>query len=495
MNGRDEELLSAYFDGELTGDEQSRAEQLLAENLAAREALDELADVSSRLRQLPRPPAPAGMREDVLRQLRARSALVKTPAADPRSRWRRPAAWIGSVAAGLLIAVFVYQQRPERERGVGPEVAAGTAVAMRESTVQSDGLQPLAPMGAVELDAYHGSPASTAASERFDVVSESLERQPQSPTTLALTNSLFIQDEFRQLVERGEAPVPGKVYSNVSQVDGQIVVTQHRVVDTEQLLGQIQVVLTDNGIVTLPDAVAESASRDQLAADTKQNGRLQAIYVEAPAINFYNAVQQIAQLASVTKVSANTVFGNEFDVARDGAAVEGKLATAGDADKQESQSQRFSASPAAGRESRRRLATNETEAAKPDSRSTGAPTAMPARRSLAHQDQPPAPPQSERQYLYQDLDASAESRSIAAYQVVVPARQELLEELQQQPAAFFDAEQPATAAPAEQSAVAKKAQSKVLQRLCTLPPQGIKAAPADPDRVRAVILLVPEQKP
>ena len=51
MNGRDEELLSAYYDGELPEEERSRAEQLLTDELAARDMLDEVAEVSGWISQ------------------------------------------------------------------------------------------------------------------------------------------------------------------------------------------------------------------------------------------------------------------------------------------------------------------------------------------------------------------------------------------------------------------------------------------------------------
>lgn len=496
MNGRDEELLSAYFDGELTGDEQSRAEQLLAESTVAREALDEFAEVSSRLRDLPRPPAPAGVREDVLRRLRAHSPPVRVPAADSRPRWRRPAAWIGSVAAGLLVAVVGYQQWPEREPAAGRQTPAGTAVAMRDSSVQADGLQPLAPFGAVPgsgvvgLDAYHLNPENAGFRARHAGESEALARQPQNATSLALTNASVIQNEFQLLVERGEAPVPGQMYSGVSQVEGQLVVTQYSVIDTEKLLGQIQFVLTDNGIVTLPDTEADSTLRDRVAADMKEHGRSQAIYVEAPTANFYNAVDQIAQLASVTKVSANTVFVNDINAVSDGLAAEEKPAATDEAEKQ-SESRDFSTAAVAERQSRHD-APSAVAAAKPEPSKDAAAPVPPALASLGYQEQAPTPPpQSERRYLY--FGTPAESSSVAAYQVVVPARRELLEELQQQPQAFFDAEGRA-AAPAEQAAVAKKSQSQVQRRAWNQPAPGIKAAPADSDRIRAVILLVPQQE-
>ncbi|MBN2295003.1 MAG: zf-HC2 domain-containing protein, partial [Pirellulales bacterium] len=48
-----EELLSAYLDGELTAAEKARAEKLLAEDPSAQATLDCLREVSSAVKSLP----------------------------------------------------------------------------------------------------------------------------------------------------------------------------------------------------------------------------------------------------------------------------------------------------------------------------------------------------------------------------------------------------------------------------------------------------------
>jgi len=47
------ELFSAYLDGELTADEQARAEQILATSSSARQMLEELRALSATLQGLP----------------------------------------------------------------------------------------------------------------------------------------------------------------------------------------------------------------------------------------------------------------------------------------------------------------------------------------------------------------------------------------------------------------------------------------------------------
>jgi anti-sigma factor RsiW len=72
LDPQDEERLSAYLDGELSSDEQARVEQLLADEPAARQLLDELRAVSSTLQGLPRTRVPGDLAADVLREIERR---------------------------------------------------------------------------------------------------------------------------------------------------------------------------------------------------------------------------------------------------------------------------------------------------------------------------------------------------------------------------------------------------------------------------------------
>jgi anti-sigma factor RsiW len=138
----DDELLSAYLDGELSEDERARVEQLLAEQPEARQLLDELRALSGGFEALPRHRLEADFASRVLRaaerELLADDSPGDAPAASPQSaasssndvaassarddsirpaerqahkfdwkRWRRPLAWAGAaMAAGLLLMVM-----------------------------------------------------------------------------------------------------------------------------------------------------------------------------------------------------------------------------------------------------------------------------------------------------------------------------------------------------------------------------------------------------
>jgi anti-sigma factor RsiW len=115
----DDELLSAYLDGELAGDDLARAERLLAEQPGSRQLLDDLRTIRDGLRALPGGQLGEGFPQRVLRkaerQLLTESQVSATsPAAHSPARWRNKRPWIyaaASLAAGLLIAVVSWPQR------------------------------------------------------------------------------------------------------------------------------------------------------------------------------------------------------------------------------------------------------------------------------------------------------------------------------------------------------------------------------------------------
>jgi anti-sigma factor RsiW len=121
------ELLSAYLDGELTADERARAERLLATDPAARRLLDELRAVSSRLQALPKETVGEDISERVLRLAERRilgeaagpEGTIGSAAESLVSPWRAVAkrflnrrilAWSG---ATIAVAVYLMFNNPE----------------------------------------------------------------------------------------------------------------------------------------------------------------------------------------------------------------------------------------------------------------------------------------------------------------------------------------------------------------------------------------------
>jgi hypothetical protein len=116
----DDELLSAYLDGALAGDELSRAERLLTERPGSRQLLEELRALGNGLRDLPRSGLGNAFPERVMRKaerelLSGSPAPAVLPADALRSRLRNKRPWIYvaiTMAAGLLVAVFSWPHEP-----------------------------------------------------------------------------------------------------------------------------------------------------------------------------------------------------------------------------------------------------------------------------------------------------------------------------------------------------------------------------------------------
>jgi anti-sigma factor RsiW len=111
----DDELLSAYVDGELTAAERALVEERLRSDPAAAALVEELRTLSSAVKALPRESLGRDLRADVLAEIaRARDDLAKhgptslpPPPMEPRSGLRRGLLWSAlAIAATVLIALF-----------------------------------------------------------------------------------------------------------------------------------------------------------------------------------------------------------------------------------------------------------------------------------------------------------------------------------------------------------------------------------------------------
>lgn len=105
-----DELISAYFDGELSPEERSEVERLLSGNEESQRELNETARLSALLHSFPRETAPAELAANVLRQTDQMPLTAKSVKAGTRGVWRDwkaglLGAAITSLAMCLIIAV------------------------------------------------------------------------------------------------------------------------------------------------------------------------------------------------------------------------------------------------------------------------------------------------------------------------------------------------------------------------------------------------------
>jgi anti-sigma factor RsiW len=151
------ELLSAYLDGELTAEEQARVEQWLAGSPAARQLLEEMRALSATLQSLPAAKIEESLSQRVLRAAERRMLTEPAPlepsapepsAPQPASlsigrRLLQPRLWLWPAAA-LAVGLALWIGGPEtgpnqasRQLARAPEAAKAPAMPAEEPTIQA----------------------------------------------------------------------------------------------------------------------------------------------------------------------------------------------------------------------------------------------------------------------------------------------------------------------------------------------------------------------
>jgi hypothetical protein len=241
-----DELISAYFDGELTGDQRGRAERLLAEDPEARRLWSELQSLRSSLASLPRQSLPAGFAERVLAKAESQATFfpavpigemhavaqrehARRPGLDRwphlRRRLWRPLVYAGAAAAAALL-ITVYRgsdrhiaSRPRRE-GAAPLAAPrhqrleafaskaqpGSRATLPEMTMRaSEAAADVARLPKPEAAAAPSAPASTAHSADEVLVIEGNTASAAGAASfldrLLVENAVHVEQHTTQTVE------------------------------------------------------------------------------------------------------------------------------------------------------------------------------------------------------------------------------------------------------------------------------------------------------
>lgn len=152
----DEELISAYLDGECTDLEAAWVEEQLEASAETRAVLDEVREARAAVRSLPLRDAPADFWERLLavgpdgESVDGRAATVPAPAAPgdlaAQRRRRRPSRWVAAaagVAAAFVIGAVVFVPH---EQSVTPPVATFTQAHAVRSSLQEDAVSALVPL-------------------------------------------------------------------------------------------------------------------------------------------------------------------------------------------------------------------------------------------------------------------------------------------------------------------------------------------------------------
>jgi anti-sigma factor RsiW len=263
MNGRDhEELLSAYHDGELAGEERASVERLLDNDVTAREVLDDMADLSRLLGALPRPAAPPEMHAAVMRQVRQAAptrAAQPQPAARPRRYW----IWSAATVACLLVVVFIVQQN------FNSPSATGVAHNDRDAATPAAVAEQMSPPAS-------GIPPRDERPMARDILPDSLAPPAPVPGDAAAMELSADLKALESAVAGGQRPQIGDVLKNIVHKGERVQIVQYTVVDVVEAFGQAQVLLEQNGIETLTG----DPQRAQGATGAAE--KFYAIYIDAP---------------------------------------------------------------------------------------------------------------------------------------------------------------------------------------------------------------------
>jgi hypothetical protein len=289
------EILSAYHDGELTGEERAAAERLLEESVEAREALEDMAEVSDAVRSLPRPRAPEALRADVMeRVVRLRPAA----AGKPRHTSRRVWIYSAATAATALVAAALYQLSQ-------PDAQLGALVAdNRVSFTPAESPRPMRDAAAGPMfDTAVDAPGVESA--RFPL--------PSASTAVADSTGADLDgDALRSWLQSLErVPTEGELLARIETNQDQPVLVEYLVVDVGLALDQVQVLLAQNGIQSLNQDLQPSEAAEG------SRGRSMVIYVDAPQEQMLTALNDVdRQLKNVVAVNSNADVATWLNVER-----------------------------------------------------------------------------------------------------------------------------------------------------------------------------------
>jgi hypothetical protein len=210
----DEELISAYLDGELTAAEQARVEEALRGDAALRHLHDDLRSLRSGLQSLPREKLDSGFVERVLR---AAQTAQRGPVDQPASNNHPPAASSPVAAPHVASPPVAAPVQPPlaAERAGGREPLVWRAVVISVATLAAAIVIALALPGRFDQVALHTVPEkpgqenlaaqpATAATEKAAALQTLPEHEPDGVEAQAARRMVENSAEFRQELHREE---------------------------------------------------------------------------------------------------------------------------------------------------------------------------------------------------------------------------------------------------------------------------------------------------
>jgi len=294
-----EELLSAYFDDELSSEQRAEVEKHLHESPAAQSQLADFGRISEAIKSLPQEPAPIELSSAVLKEAERQSLLPSAaPIAPSQPRLQtvlKSTAWgMVTLTAGFFLIVGLFNQFSDDQSPLlmsstetENESLAFNFEELAVSTPAPDAKQPFAdklggglgggaqPFEAVKMDAKVGR---SAAGVSFGSITNGI------PALAAPTNSNLSFSNATTDLTKVEI---GDVIPYLEMSEDRAAFIEVTVVDIQQALGTMQFLLAKNSIHS-SEELDESQYRKN---NTSQD--MFAVYVEAEGSQLLAAIEEM----------------------------------------------------------------------------------------------------------------------------------------------------------------------------------------------------------
>ncbi|MCA9026090.1 MAG: hypothetical protein KDA86_12855 [Planctomycetaceae bacterium] len=242
------ELLSAYFDDEVSAEERAQVGRAIEQSPAINQVLEDYRQLSLSLRALREDVPSPGLRDAVMAEIC--SEVVSTASSSEKSASRHSWMIAGGVmtaaAAGLLIMIWpaVPQVNKIADVGMSPaiESAATTDILL------ADNDEP--PASALAMSEPELATNGLVTDGLVADDSPALHEDGSAEEPLVRTASLPVESLLEQVAKDRHVPQPGDVVKYLTEVADETVWITLTVVDVQMAAGDIRVLLSNHGIVS-----------------------------------------------------------------------------------------------------------------------------------------------------------------------------------------------------------------------------------------------------
>lgn len=283
-NNEREQLLMAYFDGELAGEERQQVEALIAANPAYASLIDQWREQGDALRSLPKFSLDRGFADRVMTAMNQRDAIPRSKSASTaqpipaKTHWQAGAAAIATLAAMLFLTLFVFP--------AGRQPAPTVATKDSQADSELDAVNSAGPVGQPDLATNKQS--RSADSEN----SGELVRADLGPTRPLLNKSLdgHAVANAKDLVPPMLVPIDADSVEQVLWVD----MKSH-----PTAIADIETVLLENSVAIVRD---QPVKKNELINRTegtqnrliqRSNSRFEALHVFATRRQVKQAIEAL----------------------------------------------------------------------------------------------------------------------------------------------------------------------------------------------------------